>query len=66
MRLRDLPGWASAIEGARQTWPWVPVEAWARVAELDAGGQEFVCSQNELYSAGMTAGLVKLRREYPR
>lgn len=50
MRNRELPGWASSLVAARETWPRIDEDVWRRVAELEApASKHFIGSQNELY-----------------
>jgi len=61
MKLKDLPGWESAVTGAREIFKWVPAEAFERAGELDAPkAKTFVCGPNEAYVFACEASDVRL------
>jgi hypothetical protein len=62
VKLKELPGWASALEGARQVYDFVPEKAFELAGEQEAReGQTFICSGNEVYVAACQTGLVRLK-----
>lgn len=61
MKMKELPGWESAVGGARQIFPWVPTTAFEMAGETDAPeSKTFVCGPNEAYVAACRAGNVRL------
>lgn len=66
MKLKELPGWASAVEGARQVFDNVPAEAFEQAGETEAApDRHFICGPNEAYVEACRTGLVRLRNGKP-
>lgn len=62
MKLKELPGWASAVEGARQIFDNVPAEAFELAGEVEAPPERtFICGPNEAYVEACRTGLVRLK-----
>lgn len=72
MKLKELPGWVEALEGARQVFTNVPEEAFTEAGEQEAPPEKtFICSSNEVYVAACETGRVRLKNGqradvYPR
>lgn len=62
MKLKELPGWDSALQSARMHYQLVPAKAFELAGEKEAApGQTFISSGNEVYVEACRTGLVRLR-----
>ena len=62
MKVRELSGWASAVAGAKEVFPWVDVAIFDEAGRLEAPEKKtFVYGPNEAYMFACQTGKVRLR-----
>jgi hypothetical protein len=66
MKFKELPGWESAVGGAREVYSWVAPAAFEVAGEREAPpAKTFVCGPNEAYVEACRTGLAQLRDGRP-